>query len=193
MNSDANKIRILDVSQELMLQFGYRKVSLDEIAAKLKMSKKTIYKYFNSKEDIAKALISRLKKHIQANQQRIKKENKNPLLVMSKTVLYLRQELDAWFSPFLSDIEYEIPSAWNDFVGFRTRQIMDLEGLIKSGIKKKLFRKINPSIALDVYLGAIDKIIDPENLKKRKTNFSQAINELMDIWSSGVLSSKARV
>ena len=48
--------KILDASENRMVKFGYRKVTMDEIAQDLAMSKNTIYLYFRSKVDIAKAL-----------------------------------------------------------------------------------------------------------------------------------------
>ena len=37
-----------------MIKFGYRKVTMDEIAADLHISKNTIYKFFVGKEEIAR-------------------------------------------------------------------------------------------------------------------------------------------
>ena len=46
------KDRILESAQEKIFDRGFSKVTVDEIAEDLGMSKKTIYKFFPSKEDI---------------------------------------------------------------------------------------------------------------------------------------------
>lgn len=186
-NLDPIREKILNAARLRMIKFGYRKVTMDEIARDLKMSKNTIYKYFASKEKIAGALFSLLKEKIEQKQDEIKKRCDNPLEIISETVSFLKKELSVWFSPFMSDIEIELPGLWKDFVGFRTKQILDLESLIKSAIKKKLFRSVNPAIAVRAYLGAIDNVIEPEVLEQQGLSFSDAIESVMDIWSKGVV------
>ena len=64
--------KVLDRAQARMIRFGYRKTSMDEIASDLKMSKNTIYKFFQSKAEIAQQLFMRLKENI--NRQQIVSE-----------------------------------------------------------------------------------------------------------------------
>jgi AcrR family transcriptional regulator len=44
--------KLMEKSQELFWEFGYNAVSMDQIAAETGISKMTIYKYYNSKEDL---------------------------------------------------------------------------------------------------------------------------------------------
>jgi len=186
MKDNGIKEKILDVVQSRMVNFGYRKVTMDEIASDLKMSKNTIYLYFESKEKIANELFLRLKDKIVRKQGKFKKELKDPLEVMTSTVSFLQKELASWFKYFLVDIQVELPSLWQEFVKFRTEQILALEALVRSAIKKGEFRSVNPAVAVQVYLGAIDNIIDPEFLDKEGIVFGDAIDMVMDIWSKGM-------
>ena len=47
---------ILDRVIELFYEFGIRNLNMDDISRKLKISKKTLYQYFKSKEDLEKWL-----------------------------------------------------------------------------------------------------------------------------------------
>ena len=55
------KERILKQAEQLFLQFGYSKVTMDEIAANLGMSKKTLYKFFPSKEELVREIIYKMR------------------------------------------------------------------------------------------------------------------------------------
>lgn len=44
--------KIVNAAQQEFMQFGYTNVTVDEIAQAAGVSKKTIYKYFRSKENI---------------------------------------------------------------------------------------------------------------------------------------------
>ena len=187
MNNNGVREKILDAAQKRMINFGYRKVTMDEIAEDLKMSKNTIYKYFASKEMIARELFSRLRSDFIKKQDEYKKELRDPLRIMTATISYLQKKLSAWFTYFLHDVKTELPKLWEEFVSFRTEQILALEALVKSAIRKGEFRKINHSLAVRVYLGAIDNVINPEFLEKENLTFAQAIDMVMDIWSKGVI------
>jgi len=47
--------RIISYAREHFMHEGFSKVTLDEIATELGMSKKTLYKYFEDKEDLLRA------------------------------------------------------------------------------------------------------------------------------------------
>lgn len=49
--------QIIKAAKKLFSKFGYKKVSMDEIADEAGVTKRTVYSYFNSKEDLLKALI----------------------------------------------------------------------------------------------------------------------------------------
>lgn len=57
MEADKIKESIKRAAQELFRKFGYHKTSVNEIAKKAKIAKATIYKYFDSKEDVLHALL----------------------------------------------------------------------------------------------------------------------------------------
>jgi AcrR family transcriptional regulator len=48
--------KILETSNELFLNLGFKSVTMDEIASKMGVSKKTIYKYFDNKTDLVAAV-----------------------------------------------------------------------------------------------------------------------------------------
>ena len=57
MEADKIKESIKRAAQELFRKFGYHKTSVNEIAKRAKIAKATIYKYFDSKEDVLHALL----------------------------------------------------------------------------------------------------------------------------------------
>ena len=179
--------KILTVAQTRMVRFGYHKVTMDEIAGDLRMSKNTIYLHFPSKIDIAKGLVARIKNKINDYQLRVEKTEKDPLKIISLNILFLQQELAPWFEHFLKDIQIELPELWQEFVDFRSEKVMDLEKLVTAGIKKGKFRPINPALAVRAYLGAVNNIINPEILQQEGVSFHQALETVMDIWSKGIV------
>ena len=54
---EMKKEQIIEAARKLFYQFGFKKVSMDEIAREAGVTKKTIYMYFNSKEELLKYFI----------------------------------------------------------------------------------------------------------------------------------------
>lgn len=179
--------RILNVAEKRMLKFGYRKVTMDEIAQDLGMSKNTIYKQFIGKEEIAKSLVKRLQGKINSGLDNIEKSEKDPLKIFSNSIALLRKQLGPWFEHFFKELPVELPEAWNEFLRYRNEKILSIRKFVESGIKKGTFRKVNPSIAVEAYLGAVKAVVNPRFLEQESLSFDQVLEAVLDIWASGIL------
>ena len=57
MSEVETKERIKQASHELVMKFGFRSVSMDDIAASVGMSKKTLYQHYQDKEELVAAVV----------------------------------------------------------------------------------------------------------------------------------------
>ena len=60
------KDQVIEAARKLFHQFGFKKVSMDEIAKEAGVTKKTIYMYFESKEDLLKYILNSKAKNLEA-------------------------------------------------------------------------------------------------------------------------------
>jgi len=186
MSSSVLKEKILNVAEKRMISFGYRKVTMDEIALDLRMSKNTIYKVFIGKEEIAKSLVKRLQKQLNTSLDNIERTQIDPLRIFSDSVLLLRKQLGPWFEHFFREIPTELPNLWEEFLNFRNEKILSIRSLVEKGSKKGIFRRVNPSIATEAYLGAVKAITNPRFLEQENLTFEQALDAVLDLWSNGI-------
>ncbi|HMH33396.1 MAG TPA: TetR/AcrR family transcriptional regulator [Puia sp.] len=63
------KERILQKANDLFMRYGIRSITMDEIAAQLGISKKTIYQYFTDKDEMVAGVIDN---HIRDNEEKCK-------------------------------------------------------------------------------------------------------------------------
>ena len=61
MEENEIKVKILHKAEEMFLQFGFSRVTMEEIAMELGMSKKTLYRFFPGKEQLLKEMINGMK------------------------------------------------------------------------------------------------------------------------------------
>jgi len=191
--SNSTKAKILIAAEKRMIKFGYRKVTMDEIALDLHMSKNTIYKQFVGKEDIAKALVKRLQQQLNLALDNIEKTPKDPLRIFSDSVLLLRRQLGPWFEHFFREIPTELPALWEEFIHFRNEKILGIRSLVEKGSKNGIFRKVNASIATEAYLGAVKAVTNPRFLEQENLTFEQALDAVLDLWSNGIWINRKKI
>ena len=64
--------QIIEAARDLFSTYGYKRVSMDEIAKRANVTKKTVYSYFKSKEELLKYCINdeikKMKDEMKANE-----------------------------------------------------------------------------------------------------------------------------
>jgi len=71
MNHSDTRQAILEAARSRFLHYGYKKTTIDEIAADAAVGKGTVYLYFNGKEDIMLTIAREVKKNITAQMKAI--------------------------------------------------------------------------------------------------------------------------
>lgn len=161
---DQQKEQIVDVFQKHFNHHGFKKTSVDEIAQELKMSKKTIYKHFSSKEKIFYFVISRVAKKFSSNMEKklvdysTQKEKVEQLIAMifTETRKWLKQGNDA----FEFKYKYEIAQ-----LAFTDAYNVVFNKLLQTGIDSGELKISNVEITVRFINGIIS-----ESMKLISTN-----------------------
>lgn len=136
------KERILEGAAQLFLREGVRKVTMDQLASSLGISKRTIYEVFSNKDEILKETILR---HI--NQQRLQTER---LSQESETALHFFvsilnqgiENLKAVNPQFVNELRVYYPSIWSSIIcTSQDYNIFQTIKIIQRGIIEGVFRE----------------------------------------------------
>jgi len=135
------KERILVKSEGMFMQFGIRSVSMDDIANNLGMSKKTLYQYFEDKDELVDAVIEG---HISEIQEKCLGCHQNAIDAIHEiflTMEYITEELTNMNPMLLYDLE---KFHYKSYQRFKTYKDQFLAEIIKKniewGIKDELYR-----------------------------------------------------
>jgi AcrR family transcriptional regulator len=133
---------ILEKTRELFLTIGFKSVTMDQIAYDMGISKKTIYNFFENKNELVKAVTSYMFNSITRGVTEIKKNSDNPINELYDINLFLIKYLKKEsVSPLYQLEKYyplihkEINKKQFDFITKSTT------GSLNNGIKLGLFRK----------------------------------------------------
>ena len=134
-------IRIKQKAHDLLMQYGIRSVSMDDIASALGMSKKTIYQYFADKDELVEAVI---KDKIDENQVCCEKDKETARDAVHEVFLAMEmmQELFQNMNPaVIYDMEKFHPKAFGHFTKHKHQFLYKvLSDNIVRGKKEELYR-----------------------------------------------------
>ncbi len=189
------KDRILKKSEEMFLQFGYSKVTMEEIATGLGMSKKTLYKYFPSKESLIRELLS--------NRQCEAEEQINLIWTeagldfvgkLKKMMDFIGRRSTKIRGPLFEDLQKNFVDIWNEIHDIKKMKGLEKAAkLFNAGIETGIFRNdIERDIVILIYSNAIQGIINPETLSQLPFSGNQAIEMIFKVLFEGILTEEGR-
>ena len=188
------KEKILSYTTTEFLTNGFYKTSMDQLAKGMKISKKTIYKFFPSKSILLNKVVTTFQNKIKTQLDEIVESDK--CLVNKLT------ELSSYFAHFylkvnqklLSDFVLYEPEIWEKIDTFRTTVIETVwEKLIIEGKENGIIIESSNKIIIGIILSAIKGIINPKFLTENNIELKEAFEETSKIIINGILTKKGKM
>jgi AcrR family transcriptional regulator len=195
LNDNEIKSRILQSARERFFKYGYSKTTTDEIASDTAISKKTMYKFFASKEEILSEMVDAMLAETSAFLDDVVKDDSMDFTDKMKVILnYVGNLLSKIQTHFMMDLHRKAPHIWTRIDEFRNRKFPTVFGhIFEKGREEGLFRQdIDLQMFILLYTGVIRSIINPEVLSQNKFSATQAFENIITIFLRGILSEEAR-
>lgn len=148
MAESDTKQRIKQAANDLVMQYGIRSVSMDDIAANLGMSKKTIYLYFKDKDELVDEIVDDIivNNRYECNADRDRAENAIHEIFL---VMDMMAEMFAVMNPgILFDMQKYHPATFKKFLKHKNEYLYNVcRENLERGIQEELYR---PELAVDI-------------------------------------------
>src|ERR1017187_1435205 len=191
MNNDREKI--LKTASDVFFTRGFYKIPVDDIASLLKMSKKTIYKYFATKEDLVREVAYLFIKTHSSNIANIINSEYNAVEKLFYIFKYLGNMLININEKWFSDIQTQAPEIWTEIEVFRSRfMTQNISKIIEQGKKEKYIVNHPSLIMINVFISSIRGIINPAFITKNKIPAFKALESTLAILMNGILTPKGK-
>jgi AcrR family transcriptional regulator len=163
------KQRTIKAAKDLFFQHDFTHVSIEDIIKKAGISKKTLYRYFECKEDILNEVIMSFTGDLtnDINDMLTRKDMDFPeklKMIFSSTAVALSKVS----SQFMENIRHSAPEAWNKITEYK-RYIsqMCFSRLMDEGIEcGHISKEINKDVALLAFLSSVENLFDPYFLEQ---------------------------
>jgi AcrR family transcriptional regulator len=188
--------RLLMTAMQEFMQYGFSRISMDDLAIRMGMSKKTLYKYYPSKEELVKAVLEVRKQRVGDLMSFI--EMKVPKHAFGEKIVQVSQKVAEFLSEIqphvMFDLKKSFPLIFDDFDSFRKASIVKgFTIALNEGRASGVFRDDIPiELAVHMHLTLISSMMNPEYLSSQQYTPLQVFNMILRCTMEGLCTNKGR-
>lgn len=178
------KEKVIETARRLFTEYGYKKVSMDEIAKESNVTKKTIYTYFKDKESMFKYFIDEELKHMRLIVEKIKNSNDTFINKLGNGVYQVitYRNNSKLFSNLIKDFKDENSNKYESFSKLYDKEIIGyIETAISDEIEKNTIKPCDVHLsAFIIYKVFISVMLEYDKEIDEKKFVSKIISILKD-------------
>jgi AcrR family transcriptional regulator len=193
--ADAGQQQIVGAARAHFFSHGFRRVSMDDLAEELGVSKKTLYAHFPSKIALLEAVLADKFAGVEAKLNDIARAYPHDFsAALHELLANMQRELDEIKPPFVRDMRQKAPHVFKTVECRRADLIERFFGkLFIEGQRTGMVRQDLPAkVMIEVLLGAVQAIVNPAKVEELgltpKTGFASVLKVVLE----GVLTRKGR-
>ena len=145
MNQEEVKEKIVETFQKLIIANGIKKMTMEKLARECGISKKTVYKFYDSKDELIEQFIEGIAGKIQQGFSRLDQTSADPeetMFLFFDLVFEITRNLPA---AILEDAEKYYPNLGEKINLLREEISIIFAKTIKKGVSRGSFKNINPA------------------------------------------------
>ena len=166
---------------------GLKSLTMDDIAAKLSVSKATLYNYFATKEEIVSSILQYILGNISTFETIITDKEIDFVDRYFRSVQILSDNITNISNLLLADIKSEFPHLWDQVELFKEYARGILENFYKEGQEVGVFSTTNTNILVLSDQLFFDGLSDPEVLESYNMTIKEAFHEYFKMKCLGML------
>jgi AcrR family transcriptional regulator len=185
--------KIVELSEEKFFRDGFYKTTMDEVAAELKMSKKTIYKFFPSKEDLVMAIAKHFMEGMKGKILPALNSDKNAIEKLAELNGILAKTSEKITSKRMDEIRNHFPALWTEIDNFRTKMMFgNITKVIDQGKTEGLFIDYPTPIIMNMLVSSVRTIVTPDFILNNNFSIGEAALYAFKIIIGGIVTEKGR-
>ena len=181
------EVKIITATIDIFREKGV-KFTMDDIANKLGVSKRTIYENINSKEILLSLLVDEVFDSIKHQGQEIIEDNSiNDLDKLKRLLTVIPTSYNTIDYTKIHEIKKFYPNIYEKIINRLDICWEPTEILINKCIQEKLIKKVNLNLMKSILIGSIRNLIEDDNLHKEKLDYKDTIKNIIDIMFDGLV------
>lgn len=187
------KTRILALGEEKFFRDGFYKTTMDDLAIELRMSKKTIYKLFASKEDLVHSIALHFLEKMRANILPEINSEKNAIEKLAALLRALARVSERITPQMLDEMRRHLPSLWEEVDKFRVQMMFgNITKVIDQGKNEGLFLNYSTPLIMNILVASVRSVVNPEFIYHNNISIGEAARYAIKIVIGGILTEKGK-
>jgi AcrR family transcriptional regulator len=188
------KERILLKADELFRRYGIRSVSMDDIAAQLGMSKKTLYQSYADKDELVNAVFEEVFLENERHCIESSKAGENVIHEVFLSFDKVQEMLSTMNPSVLFDMKKYHPTAFKKFQDFQNKFLFRMvqDNLVR-GVAEGFYRDdFDVDIIVRYHISTIMLPFDAEIFPYNKTRLVEIEKQLMEHYLYGIVTARGQ-
>lgn len=175
---------------ELSRTKGFYRVTMDELAAEAGISKRTLYRYFRSKDEIIEATINNFMAEVAARIEEFFIVHRKPEEIVAYMLEILLHVGSTIGNPLvLDDLRQHYPHLWKKIDEFRMQKaqaIIQSKFFLDEG-NRSYVRDIDTRIVTTAVLASVRAVANPDFIINNGLTFNDTIKQLLEFFQYGFM------
>jgi AcrR family transcriptional regulator len=182
---------ILSLGEDKFFKEGFSRVKMSDIASELRMSKKTLYRFFPSKEKLAQAIAKHFMENAKSKIIPALESKKNAVEKLNDLITLLAEISGKISTKKLEEMKNHFPSIWNEVDKFRTQMMFgNITKVIDQGKKEGLFKDYPTPIIMNILVASVRTVVNPEFVLNNNFSLIEAARTAFKIVIGGIITEK---
>ena len=191
MSPNQQLTQILEEGFDSVAETGVRAFTVESLAKRLAMSKKTIYKFFPTKEKLIRSIMQFVFTQINSTFKRVMADESNPAVQFIKIMETITKFAGKAPLNKIAELKSLYPDIWKEIESFRLSHQEDFYTILYNAQEQGLARDdINMRSASIIYINIINSTFQPEFFLKNDLAIGETIRGFVQVVARGIFTDK---
>ena len=184
--------KILSASAELFGQYGFKTITMDDVARRAGISKKTLYTHFANKQEVVNESVLWYKEEVAGKCDAVLKDTENAIDAMVRMMAFM-DDMHKNINPMaIFELQRFFPEAFQIFRGMLIeKDVVMMRNNILQGIKEGLYREdINADLLARYRIETSLLILQPSLLVSDRNSLMSVALEIGEHFLYGIMTEK---
>jgi AcrR family transcriptional regulator len=167
---------------------------MDGIASGLRMSKKTLYTIFDSREDLVRQLVGLVLTETGGRIDAIVSADERLAQKLSRLLTFLSLVFRRMDSELGRELHFRMPEVWRQVEQFREHKLQEnVSKLLDQGVREQVIRQgLDRQLFLMAFIAASQALIRPSTLLDQSRSPQQVVSQLLTMMYTGIMTDAGR-
>jgi AcrR family transcriptional regulator len=187
--------RIIAEARRHFFTYGFRQVTMDDLAKELGMSKKTLYAHFARKADLLQAVFLDKFLSVEADLERITSNLSSDFSeALHQLLTTMQTHLEEIRPPFVRDVQRDAPEMF-EMVQVRRRDLINRHfgKVMAEGRRCGIIRDDIPTeLIVEIMLAAVQGVMNPQKMTELELFPKEGFSAILKVILEGVITDTGR-